>query len=90
MPKSLKTKCSDPKCGEYVIWMTMPKTGAKQMINWDSLDTEEKKSALMGIEIAYQRLNETATDFKHLSHFVTCKNPDRFRKKKRQSSLFDR
>lgn len=83
MARSLKTYCFRPGCGQAVIWMKT-KNNKNIMINWDSLDEDEKRSALLGIEIPYTRLE--GQTFKHIAHWATCKNPPERHKK---SKLFD-
>lgn len=70
--ESLKKRCRHEECREEIIFMKM-KSGKSMAVNWDSLDPDERTSALMGIPIPYRRLNDTGMDFKHISHHATCK-----------------
>ena len=79
MPDSLKIYCKSPKCRKEIVWM---KTIHDKNIpvDWDSLDIEEKKSALIGIPIIYEKL-DTFGRPKHIIHFATCADFEYFRKR---------
>lgn len=83
--ETLKKYCRHPECREAIIFMKM-KSGKMMAVNWNSLDPDERTSAMMGIPIPYMRLNETGTDYKHISHHATCKHELKIRN---QKSLFN-
>ena len=69
------------KCGVVFVYLKT-KNDKWIPIVWDSIDEEEKKSILMGMQVPYQKFTDTAPPAeKHKTHFIDCPYSKQFRKR---------
>lgn len=69
-------KCKDPECGAIFYWMINPETGKHIPVDEDSMFESEIMDFKKGNKISYDKT-------RHVSHFKTCKAPNKFSKSKK-------
>ena len=67
--------CKEKGCGMMIVFLFNPDTEKMVPVDMDSLNRNELTKVIRGENFNYER-------GRHVSHYKTCKNPDRFSKKK--------
>lgn len=67
--------CAELTCHGLLAFLRNAETGRLVPADWDTLSTEEKEHYEAGREICF-------IPEKHVSHYKTCKNPNRFTRRR--------